>query len=88
MCEKDTQEEREVVYNTINELLKQEYEREDSDFKDKKLKLALAGTGKLPDIEHAMKFGYEIFEVSYPFILAENHKALIKRNGKLEEHSP
>jgi len=34
--------------------------------------------GKLEDIAHAMKFGISIFEVNYPFAVAEQQKALIR----------
>lgn len=46
------------MFNAINKRLEQEYERENSYFKNKKLKMALAGYGKLEDIMHAMKFGF------------------------------
>lgn len=40
--------------------------------------LGLAGLGKIEDIQHAIKFGISIFEVNYPFQLAESQKALIR----------
>lgn len=40
--------------------------------------MALAGMGKIQDIEHARKFGYTHFEVNYPFYLAEKKIALIR----------
>lgn len=69
VCEEETIEEREVIYNHISERLKQE---------SKQYILALAGKGKIEDIEHARQFGYTHFEVTYPFMLAEKHVALIK----------
>jgi queuine/archaeosine tRNA-ribosyltransferase len=48
--------------------------------KEKQFVLGLAGLGKIEDIVHGLKFGISIFEVNYPFILAEEQKALI-RNG-------
>ena len=52
------------------------------------MKLALAGEGKIEDIEHAMKYGYEIFEVSYPFLLAEKLIALVPSEEGFVEHTP
>lgn len=57
-------------------------------FFGKKLKLCLAGKGKLEDIEHAMNFGFEMFEVHYPFLVAEKQKALIFEDGKYVEKDP
>jgi tRNA-guanine family transglycosylase len=69
ICDKETIEERELIYNTIHQRL--------GEIKDKKFILAMAGLGKIEDIVHAMKFGVTIFEINYPFALAEEQKALI-----------
>lgn len=50
--------------------------------------LALAGKGKIQDIEHARKFGYTHFEVNYPFILAEKHLLLVKDGNNYIEKVP
>lgn len=63
LCDKETIEEREVVYKTIHERLNQ--------ITEKKYILGMAGLGKIEDITHALKFGVSIFEVNYPFLLAE-----------------
>jgi queuine tRNA-ribosyltransferase len=45
--------------------------------------------GKIEDIEHGLKFGITIFEINYPFYLAENQIALIKtEKGKYIEKKP
>lgn len=44
--------------------------------------MSLAGMGKIDDIIHGMKFGVTIFEVNYPFFLAEQQKALIRNPDK------
>lgn len=43
----------------------------------KSYRFCLAGEGKINDIQHAIKFGIDCFEVSYPFTLASQEKALI-----------
>ena len=42
----------------------------------------------MEDIEHAMNFGFEMFEVHYPFLVAEKQKALIFEDGKYVEKDP
>ncbi len=50
--------------------------------------MALAGMGKIEDIEHARKFGYTHFQVNYPFILAEKKIALIRQGDKYIQKVP
>lgn len=70
--------------------MEQEYQRDNSYFKNKKLQLVLAGLGKLEDIQHALNFGFSIFEVNLPFQLAEKHLALTfnTESGKYESRQP
>ena len=88
LCESETIEEREDIFNTILTRIAQEESREKSYFFGKKLKLCLAGLGKIEDIEHAMKFGFSIFEVNYPFKLAEEQKILTLQDGKYLAREP
>ena len=87
-CESETLEEREEAYNTILRRLEQEYKWDKSPFFGRKLKMCLAGPGKIEDIEHAMKFGFDMFEVSYPFTVAESLKALTIKNGIVTVRDP
>jgi hypothetical protein len=52
VCEEETMEEREAIYRFIGERLKLE---------NKKMVMTLAGYGRIPDIEHARRFGYTRF---------------------------
>ena len=54
----------------------------------KDLVLGLAGMGRIPDIQHALDFGFTLFEVNYPFKLAEEQKALVKTEMGWEERTP
>lgn len=65
-----------------------EYQRESSWYKNKKVKLVLGGLGKIADIQHALTFGFEAFQVNYPFLIAEKQKALLWVDGKLIEKCP
>lgn len=62
VCDKETIEERQIIYKAIHERIDQVTE--------KKFILALAGLGKIEDIVHGLKFGISIFEVNYPFLVA------------------
>ena len=55
----------------------------------KRFVLGLAGLGKIEDIKHALKFGITLFEINYPFLLAEKHTALIRsKEGTYSELTP
>lgn len=90
LCQGESIGEREEVYKTLLARLDQEYARDNSYFKGKKLRLVLAGQGHLHDIEHALKYGFEAFEINYPFITAEAQKALLlnKETGQFEPKQP
>lgn len=81
LCESETMEERELIYNTIHQRLQQ--------IPDKNYILALAGAGRIQDIQHALTFGVSLFEVNYPFMLAEDQKALVRNeDGTYSERVP
>eukprot|EP00919_Chromeraceae_sp_WS-2016_P053307 GHVR01126622.1.p1 GENE.GHVR01126622.1~~GHVR01126622.1.p1 ORF type:complete len:106 (+),score=6.85 GHVR01126622.1:1368-1685(+) len=79
LCDEETLDEREGIYTAVKERLLKE---------DKQYLLGLSGQGKIDDIEHARKFGVSIFEVNYPFLLAEKHIALIEEKGIYSEKHP
>lgn len=70
LCQGEPIGDREEVYKTLLARLEQEYNRENSYFKGKKLRLVLAGQGQLHDVEHALHYGFEAFEINYPFTTA------------------
>lgn len=71
--------ERESIYERVKQAMRQT---------KAEWLLGVSGRGRIEVVEHAVQCGFSLFEVSYPFWLADRLTALLCREGKYCEVKP